>query len=75
MNLALPECPGRLPALPQHAWAGQRYVLHYAHWRRSLLDIARTALINAHASAGIGVRTQRATCIGLLTQTATPESP
>jgi hypothetical protein len=75
MNLALPECPARLPALPQHASAGQRYVLRYGHWRRSLLDIARTALINAHASACVGLRTPRATCIAVLTRTATPESP
>ena len=74
MNVALPECPARLPALPQHP-AGQRYVLRYGHWRRSLLDIARTALINAHASVCVGLRTPRATCIGVLTRTTTPESP
>jgi len=75
MNVALPECPGGLPALPQHASAGQRCVLRYVHCRRSPLDIARTALINAHASACVGLRTPRATSIGVLTQTATPESP
>jgi hypothetical protein len=75
MNVALPECPGRLPALPQHASAGQRCVLRDAHWRRSLLDIARTAFINAHASACVGLRIPRATCIGVLTRTATPGSP
>ena len=75
MTLALPECPGRLPALPQHASAGQRCVLRDVHWRRSPLDIARTALINAHASACVGVRTPRATSIGVLTRAATPESP
>jgi hypothetical protein len=75
MNVALPECPGRLPALPQHASAGQRCALRDVHWRRSLLDIARTALINAHASTCVGARTPRATSIGVLTRTAAPESP
>jgi hypothetical protein len=73
MNVALPECPEPLP--PQHASAGQHYVLRYAHSRRSLLDIARKALINAHASACVGLRTLRATYIDLLTRTATPELP
>ena len=75
MNLALPECPGRLPALPQQASAGQRYLLRDAHRRRSLLHIARKASINAHASACLGVRTPPTTSIGVLTGTATPESP
>jgi hypothetical protein len=75
MNVALPEYPGRLPALPQHASARQRCVLRDVHWRRSPLDIARTALINTHASACVGLTTARATSIGVLTRTATPESP
>ena len=75
MNVALPECPGPLPALPPEASAGQRCVLRYVHWRRSPPDIARKALSKRARQRLRRPQDRARQVIGVLTRTATPESP
>jgi hypothetical protein len=75
MNIVLPQCPGRLPALPQQASAGQRCVLRCAHRRCWCQDIAQTSFINDDATACVSIRILRTAHIGVLARMAQPQSP
>ena len=75
MNQILHQRSTCLPALHQHASAGQRCVLRCVHRCRDPLNIAAALFTRAEASALLSSEASPATCLGVVTPLPLSKSP